>query len=76
MMIQQGDANLPQMIGACRASGGFPRRLNGRQQERDQGPDDRDDRQQLDERERAARADVVARSPDLATRATEGLHQV
>ena len=49
----QGD--LADVVLASDAAGGFAGRLHGRQQERQQNADDRDDYEELDERERGAR---------------------
>jgi hypothetical protein len=44
----EGQAHLLEMVAALRPPGGFPGGLNGRQQQGDQDPDDRDDHQQFD----------------------------
>ena len=54
VMILPRQADLFQIVLALRDPGRFPRRLNGRQQQRDQNADDGDDDQQLDKGERAA----------------------
>ena len=42
-----------EMVEALAAAGRFPRRLDGRQQQRDQDPDDRNHNQQFNQREAA-----------------------
>jgi hypothetical protein len=53
-MLRQSQADLPQVVRARRPPGRPAGRLHGREQEPDQEADDRDDGQQLDERETAA----------------------
>jgi hypothetical protein len=48
--------DLPQIVRALRAPGGFARRLDGRQDQRGEQPDDGDDHQQFDQREAASAA--------------------
>ena len=55
-MVQQRDADLPQMVTAGYPSGGFSGRLNRRKQQRDQPPDNHGDHEQFDERKRTARS--------------------
>ena len=44
------DADLMQIVRAAHAPGGFPRRLHGRQKQRNEQPDDGNHDQQLDQR--------------------------
>ena len=53
VMRQGRDADLLEVVGALHPPGGFPRGLHGRQQQRDQDPDDRDHDQQFHERKAA-----------------------
>ncbi len=55
MVTVQGQADLLEVVGALDAAGCFTRRLDRRQQERDQDRDDRNDHQELDQREPFAR---------------------
>jgi len=55
-VVVHGQPELLQVVGALNAAGGFPRRLNGRQQQGDQNGDDRNDDKQLDEREASPQA--------------------
>jgi hypothetical protein len=48
LVIQRGQADLLQVVGALGPAGGLPRGLHRRQQQRDQDADDGDDHQQLD----------------------------
>ena len=54
-----GDADLLEVVGALDACGGLADLLHGRQQEADQDGDDRDDDEQLDQRERALALDRI-----------------
>ena len=51
VVIGERRADLHEVVLALHASGLLARRLDGRQQERDQDPDDRQDHEDLDERE-------------------------
>jgi hypothetical protein len=51
VMVLPGQADLLELIRALSASSRFARRLNGRQQQRDQNADDRNHDQQLDQSE-------------------------
>jgi hypothetical protein len=50
----QRDADLPEIVRALHTPRRLPRRLHGGQQEPDQDADDRDDNEQLNQREPAA----------------------
>ena len=54
LVVVQGQADLLEVVDALDAAGGLARRLHGGQQQRDQDRDDRDDDQQLDQREGGA----------------------
>jgi hypothetical protein len=45
-----GDAHLAEVARTLQPPGGLPSRLNGRQQQRDEYPDDRDHDQKFDQR--------------------------
>ena len=53
VVVVQRQADLLQVVDALGAAGGLAGRLHGGQQQADQDPDDRDDHQQLDQRESA-----------------------
>ena len=48
-VVQRGEADLLEVVGALREPGRLAGRLHRRQQQRDQDADDRDDHQQLDQ---------------------------
>jgi hypothetical protein len=52
VVIVESQAVLLEVVAAAAASGRLTRRLNGGQEQADEGPDDRDDHQEFDERER------------------------
>ncbi len=49
-VIQAGQCDLSKIVLTLRSSSSFTRRLNGRQQERDKDPNDRDYNQEFDKR--------------------------
>lgn len=51
MIVVQGKAQLFHVVAALRTAGGFPRLLDGGQQERDQDRDDRNDHKQFNKSE-------------------------
>jgi hypothetical protein len=53
VVVVQREADLFEVVLALRAPCGFPRLLHGRQQQRDQDRNDRDDDEQFDESEPA-----------------------
>jgi hypothetical protein len=56
VVIVHGQADLLQIVDALDAPRGFTRRLNGRQQKRDQNRNDGDDDQELDQSEAGSTA--------------------
>jgi hypothetical protein len=55
VMIVQGEADLPEIVGASQPARRFAHALHGRHQQAHQDRDDGDDHQQLDERKAGAR---------------------
>ena len=51
VVVLPTDGQLLEVVLARSPSRGFPRGLDGREQERDQDPDDSDDNEQFDKRE-------------------------
>ena len=55
-IVLQGQTNLHQIVGTGNSPGGLACRLHGRQQQRDENPDDCDDDQQFHQRKPASRS--------------------
>ena len=53
-IVMEGQANLLEVVETLQPPRGFASRLHGRQQQRNQDPDDRHDHQKFDHRESAA----------------------
>ena len=68
-----GQANLLQVVAAVRPTGRFPRRLNGRQEKRNQDPDDGDNDEELDQGETSRTTNLNHRFTPFA-QTTEGRH--
>ena len=54
MVVLDGDADLLEVVGTLSPPGCLPGRLDRRQQQRDQDPNDGDDHEQFDQRETLA----------------------
>jgi hypothetical protein len=76
VIVVQRKAELLQVADTLRAPGGFARRLNGREQQRHQDADDRDDDEQLDQCKPCAAVTGMPAIPGASRSDDGGAHVV